>query len=193
MSKSGFLLSATIYLGELQGQSQKTSLVSLSWDYNNADQTRMKFLKNSLGRVWAHQLRKPVQKSLPNWQEPEILLALVPEVTSCPEARSAGVTKEIYLWLSFPVAAEFYINQTCKFTHAISIGFSEAGVCFVAEPAQNFSEIVLHNTWEGSISLGLAFSSPSDMLTSIFHLWAKNLQKSWNYKNHRISQVGSDA
>lgn len=130
MSKSGFLLSATIYLGELQGQSQKTSLVSLSWDYNNADQTRMKFLKNSLGRVWAHQLRKPVQKSLPNWQEPEILLALVPEVTSCPEARSAGVTKEIYLWLSFLVAAEFYINQTFKFTHAISIGFSEAGVCF---------------------------------------------------------------
>lgn len=123
---------------DLQGQSQRTSLFSLSWNYNNANQTRMKFLKCRLGRVWAHQLRKPVQKSLPNWQKHEILLALVPEVTSCPEARSAGVTKEIDFWLSFPVAINFSINQTCKFTQAISVCFSEAGVCCVAKQHWTF-------------------------------------------------------
>lgn len=132
MSKSGFLPSATIHLCDLQGQSQRTSLVSFYWNGNNADKTRMKFLKCSLGRDWSHELRKPVQKSLPSWQEHGILLALVPEVSSCPEARSAGATKEIYLWLSFPVAIDFYKNQTYKFTHAISVCFSEAGVCFVA-------------------------------------------------------------
>lgn len=56
----------------------------------------------------------------------------VPEAASCPGESLAALTKEIFLGCNFPVTIHFYGNQTCTFTHAISVHFSEAGVCFVA-------------------------------------------------------------
>lgn len=59
-------------------------------------------------------------------------LSWVLEAASCPETNLAGLTREIFLGCNIPVTTDFYENQTHKVTCAISVHFSEAGVCFVA-------------------------------------------------------------
>lgn len=107
-----------IYLCDLQGQSQKTSLVSLSWNYNCADQW------NS----WRQSLSTSTQEASP--KVPAQLAGTWD--SSGPGAQSYIISRSKVSWLNFPVAIDFYIDQTYKFTHAISVCLSEAGVCFVA-------------------------------------------------------------